>query len=478
MQHQQTLPIRSIVRDKDQNSYMVEAILGTGGFGAVYLVRELSARRTQYALKEVVHSERIERNRIIFEGELLKKLEHRALPRVHQLFEEDDSGHTYLLMDYIRGANLEQLRLEQPEGRISLAQVLSIMAPVVDALSYLHKHSPPIIHRDIKPENIIVPTASDEAVLVDFGLAKEYIPERTTTIIRQGTPGYAAPEQYAGGTNPRSDVYGLGATLYTLLTGIVPPDAIHRWTTGDDVDPLEPANQITPAIPISVAKDISHAMSLSSKDRFSTVEEFWQTLQVHATQPITYSPRVVVDEYAVQAPIEAPPAVSRSRKRSALQLASLLGILVIMGAGVAFGLSTVRNLTSVSVSGSRTLQAQPTATTLYPMLARQYAGTIGDVVGSSKTNMSLSNILQSGKDIQGYFSGLGLSGFFKGTINTSEHIQFQIEIYSGNSTLSFEGAIQIGGTIAGSYQVLNRNSQFTGESGLWSVVPQFQSQSS
>ena len=92
--------------------------------------------------------------------------------------------------------------------------------------------------------------------------------------------------------------------------------------------------------------------------------------------------------------------------------------------------------------------------------------------------MSLSNILQSGNNIQGYFNGLGLSGYFKGTITISGHIQFQVVVYSGNSTLSFEGAIQIGGTIAGSYQVLNQNSQFTGETGLWSVVPLPQGQSS
>lgn len=478
MQNQHTLPFRSIVRDQDQNSYMVEALLGTGGFGAVYLVRELRASRTQFALKEVVHSERIERNRIIFEGEVLKKLEHRALPRVHQLF-EDDCGHTYLLMDYIRGANLEQLRLEQPEGRIPLAQILSIMEPVVDALSYLHRQGPPIIHRDIKPENIIVPTASDEAVLVDFGLAKEYIPDRTTTIIRQGTPGYAAPEQYGGGTNPRTDIYGFGATLYTLLTSVVPPDAVHRLTIDDDVDPLVPTDQIIPSIPISVAKDISRAMSLSSKDRFSTIEEFWQTLHMHATQPITFTPRAVVDELAVQTPTEATPPVSRSRRRPAFLFALLLAILVIVGTGVAFGLYTARNLTSAPVTGSRTPQTQPTtATTPYPLLTGHYAGTIDDIVGNSKTNMSLSNILQSGKNIHGYFSGLGLSGLFKGTINASGHIQFQVVVYSGYSTLSFEGAIQIGGTIAGSYQVLNQNSEFTGESGLWSVAPQPQSQSS
>ncbi len=479
MQNLNSLPIGSIVRDQNQNSYMVEALLGKGGFGAVYLVRELRASRLQFALKQVAYSSKIERDRIIFEGEVLKKLEHRALPRVHQLFEGDYED-TYLLMDYVRGANLEQLRLEQPKGRIPLPPVLSIMAPVVDAVSYLHMQSPPIIHRDIKPENMIVPTASDETVLVDFGLAKEYIPERTTTIIRHGTPGYAAPEQYGAGTNPRSDIYGLGATLYTLLTGVVPLDAVYRLACDGDIDPLVPANQITPAIPITVAKDISRAMSLSSKDRFSTVEEFWQALHVHATQSDMSTPQVVVDELAVQTPIEAAPPVSHPRRGPALMFALLLAILLIVGTGVAFGLysgrllhaTSARNVSPTSVTGSTTPQTQTILTTPYPQLTAQYAGTIDDIVGDVKTNMSLSNILQGGKNINGYFTGLGLSGPFKGTIDAGGHLEFQVVIYSGNSTLSFEGAIQIGGTIAGSYQVLNQNSQFTGESGLWSVSPQ------
>jgi serine/threonine protein kinase len=465
------LPIGTIVRDQDEISYMVEAVLGKGGFGAVYLVREQSARRTLFALKEVVSADKRERDRIIFEGEVLKRLEHRALPRVYRVF-DNGFDRTYLLMDYIRGANLEELRLEQPEERVPLAQVLMIMTPVVDAVSYLHHQRPPIIHRDIKPENIIVPAASDEAVLVDFGLAKEYIPEGTTTIIRHGTPGYAAPEQYGGGSSPRTDVYGLGATLYTLLTGLIPADAVHRWTAENDIDPLVPANQVTPAIPIPVAKDISRAMSLSRQDLFSTVEEFWQTLQVHATQHSISTPQIVDDELAVQAPIEALPPVSRSRRRPVLLFALLLALLVLVAGGVAFGLYAGRLHHAASVTGSRAPQTPTVQTFPYPPLAGQYIGTIDDIVANSKTNMSLSNMRQSGKNIDGYFAGLDLPGPFKGTIDASGHITFQVAIYSGASTLSFEGSIQIGGNIAGSYRVLNQHKQFTGEMGLWSVAPQ------
>src|SRR5438445_12582237 len=97
----------------------------------------------------------------------------------------------------------------------------------MDAITYLHKQHPPVLHRDIKPSNIIVP-AGGPPVLVDFGIAKEYEPDSTTTTVRRCSPGYGAPEQYSSGTNNRTDIYGLGATFYVLLSGIVPADAFNR----------------------------------------------------------------------------------------------------------------------------------------------------------------------------------------------------------------------------------------------------------
>src|SRR5437588_10507960 len=181
-----------------------------------------------------------------------------------------------MLMDYIEGRDLEALRNEQPDELISLPLVLTLMAPIVDALVYLHHQDPPIVHRDIKPENIIVPARGDEAVLVDFSIAKEYVEERTTTIIRHGSPGYAALEQYGSGTTPRTDIYGLAATIYTLLTGTIPIDAIVRAAGSRGTDPLKPAHLLAPAVPLTVSEAIQRAMSLSSNDRFETVEDFWQ----------------------------------------------------------------------------------------------------------------------------------------------------------------------------------------------------------
>ncbi|HCP74858.1 MAG TPA: hypothetical protein DIU08_09465, partial [Ktedonobacter sp.] len=107
------------------------------------------------------------------------------------------------------------------------------------------------------------------------------------TLIQHRSPGYAAPEQYGSGTTPRTDIYGLGATLYTLLTGTIPPNAITRVTRSKSKganDPLSPAKLLVPAIPTTVDHALQRAMSISSADRFETVEQFWQLLNVYATE--------------------------------------------------------------------------------------------------------------------------------------------------------------------------------------------------
>src|SRR5579859_6091347 len=207
---QATLPEGVTVRGAHGASYVVETLLGKGGFGAVYIVRDRRIRNKRFALKELIGQDKLDRECFLFEGELLKRLDHPALPHVYSVFEYQKCRRVYMLMDYVEGRNLNDLRKEQPEQRFTLPVALTVLAPVVDALIYLHQQDPPVIHRDIKPGNIIVAASGDGTKLVDFGAAKEYHSDATTSIVRQVTTGYAAPEQYMGGTNPRTDVYGLG----------------------------------------------------------------------------------------------------------------------------------------------------------------------------------------------------------------------------------------------------------------------------
>jgi len=267
------LPMGSILRER----YVIEGLLGKGGYGSVYLVRDLRVKGNLFALKETGNPNKKDHQRFLFEGELLKKLDHRALPRVYRVFDDDAHQRTYMLMDYIEGPNLETLRRQRVGKCFTLSQVLAVLAPIVDAAHYLHSQQPPILHRDIKPSNIIVPLSGDDAVLVDFGIAKECVPDGTTTAFRTGSPGYAAPEQYSRGTSVRSDIYGLGASIYNLLTGTLPADALDRMTktSSNEPDPLVPVNMLVPGIPQVVAKAIHRAMALNSNDRFSSVEQFW-----------------------------------------------------------------------------------------------------------------------------------------------------------------------------------------------------------
>jgi eukaryotic-like serine/threonine-protein kinase len=283
-----------------QNRYVVESLLGKGGFGAVYLVRDMRVRSNLFALKEVIDPSKQDHKRFLFEGEVLKQLAHPALPRVYRVFENDEEKRVYLLLDYIEGPNLEQLRQLQPGKRFQLSEALHIMAPIMDAIAYLHNQQPPIMHRDVKPSNIIVPEKGDEPVLVDFCIAKLYNPESTTTVVRHASPGYGAPEQYSQGTNTRTDIYGLGATFYALLAGEVPVDAYIRMAalSSSGKDPLEPVDAHVPGIPRYVVDAIQKAMAINSQDRFDRVEQFW--LGLNARPMRQQSPSVVA---AVAVPV-------------------------------------------------------------------------------------------------------------------------------------------------------------------------------
>ncbi len=340
------LPERVTVRDPQGSQYVIERVLGKGEFGAIYLVRERDQKQRVFALKEVIDPDQDERKRFAFEAEVLRRLDHRALPRMYRVFENASLKRIYLLMDYIEGKNLEDLKGEQPGGCFSLPVVMALMPPIVDALIYLHAQNPPVVHRDIKPANIILPF-SGEAMLVGFGSAKEYVPDSTTPILGHRSPGYAAPEQYRKGTSPATDMYGLGATLYALLTGITPVNAPFRvtenWATR--VDPVKPANLLKPEIPVAVAQALQQAMAISVADRFKTVEQFWQALKVHGMQYTPYADtitkpqaphpeRVLVDSNAQPSQQAQPAAVSK--KGGALRLCAVLFILLAIGTGFFF----------------------------------------------------------------------------------------------------------------------------------------------
>jgi serine/threonine protein kinase len=210
--------------------YRIERALGSGGFGHVYLAIDLKTNQ-QYAIKEYLVTGASGQAQLQHEARVLSQLHHPNLPAFHEAFNE--RGRYYVVLSYIEGNDLTDLiRIARQRNEpIPLTRIMGWILSICDAVRFLHSQQPPVIHRDLKPDNIrIMPNGT--ALLVDLGNAKAAAGgERTLFFIRhQGTPGYAPQEQYPGGagTDARSDVYALGATLYFALTAHEPPSVSAR----------------------------------------------------------------------------------------------------------------------------------------------------------------------------------------------------------------------------------------------------------
>src|SRR5215472_3628184 len=211
------------------NRYYILAQIGVGGFGTVYKACDWWGRPgNRVAIKEITMAalspqEKIEvTDSFNREITLLSRLEHTHLPHIHHQF--TDPEHWYIVMDYVEGQTLEELLARSPKGRLPLGQVARIGIALCDVVSYLHNQSPSIIYRDVKPSNIML-TPWGRLYLIDFGIARRYRPGQPRDTGPLGSPGYAAPEQYGSvQTTAQTDIYGLGVTLQTLLTGKEPLD--------------------------------------------------------------------------------------------------------------------------------------------------------------------------------------------------------------------------------------------------------------
>ena len=289
------------------NRYRIVRLLGQGGFGAVYRAWDTSFS-LPCAVKENTESTPEAQRQFMREAQMLHTLRHPNLPLVKDYFALPGQGQ-YLVMDYIEGKDLEQLLSEQ-NGPLAVDLAVTWIAQICDALSYLHQQKPPVIHRDIKPANIKI-TPEDKAVLVDFGIAKVYDPNtRTTTGAQAVTPGYSPPEQYGlGVTDAASDVYSLGATLYSLLSGSTPPASVDVMS-GIAEPPLL-LDQVNPRVPETLAQAVDRAMRLNRRQRISNAVEF-KALLVQALETGTGSaaqdmtnPTVLPSRQAQVAPLIA-----------------------------------------------------------------------------------------------------------------------------------------------------------------------------
>jgi eukaryotic-like serine/threonine-protein kinase len=256
--------------------YLVQGYIGGGGFAHIYRVEDRVLGH-QRALKEAFYRDAQTAQQFRLEAEFLLNARHPNLVRGYAVFEH--GGRFYLVMDYVDGQTLEEIAIQhiRRTGRpLAEAQVLDWMLPVCDAIETLHAQPMPVIHRDVKPANIKL-TRGGVPVLIDLGLAKLYAQgSNTLSAALAFTPGYAPPEQYqaSGLTDQRTDVYGLGATLYYLLTGYQPTESPARLSA----QALPAPRTLNPALSAASEAAVLQAMELDPARRQQSIAAIRQEL--------------------------------------------------------------------------------------------------------------------------------------------------------------------------------------------------------
>ncbi|NJO05429.1 MAG: protein kinase [Chloroflexaceae bacterium] len=298
--NQRVLPSGTVL----QSRYRIEHLIARGGMGAVYQATDMRLGSV-VALKQIIIDHPRLHKAFEREARLLAGLRHPALPVVSDYF-SDEAGR-FLVMQYIAGDDLGTVLDRQPDAftpRDSVATVLQWADQLLDALDYLHTREPPIIHRDIKPQNLKL-TPRGEIVLLDFGLAKNVVADASSTSgqsVRAYTTDYAPFEQIQGtGTDARSDIYSLAATLYHLLTGRTPASSLTRAVAvlGGKPDPLEPAHLVNPRVPPTVAVVLHEAMANGIGKRFTSAAAMRAALRSSRTAVQTDANMVIPAAVAI-----------------------------------------------------------------------------------------------------------------------------------------------------------------------------------
>lgn len=287
--------------------YEILSVIGQGGMGTVYLARQ--ADGTQVAIKELTLATWNTAAKRQFEREaaLLSSLEHPGLVKVMESFATDDRP--YIVMEFVDGQTLGHLiRQGQP---ISLDQALEWTLQLCSVLELLHSHKPPILFRDLKPSNVMI-DQNGQARLIDFGIARFLVEgQETTTFLKgMGSTGFAPLEQYGeeGGTDERSDIYSLGATLYATLTRKIPESPVTRISSGA---PLTPPRRHNPEIPRPFEAVLTRMLALKKESRYRRVSEVREALQrARQGQNITFeevdesiAPHFKVEDIAYPQPV-------------------------------------------------------------------------------------------------------------------------------------------------------------------------------
>lgn len=286
--------------------YIIESQLGEGGIGITYLARnQRNQLRVIKTLKEeilnhpawILHRNKL-RQDFRDEAVRLAVCHHPHIVEIETIF--DDGNFPCMVMEYIEGEDLAQYL--RRVGVLSEAEALLYIRQIGDALTLIHSKG--LLHRDLKPRNIMIRIGKLEAVLIDFGIAREFIPNviQRHTVYR--TPGFAPPEQYESEA-PRGeyiDIYALAATLYNLLTAVIPTNADDRRHNIN----LEPPQYFNPNISNRVNQAIMCGMDLESTYRPQSVQEWLDLLGTDTSRDIAPTTSTLVITPRVKLP---PPVV-------------------------------------------------------------------------------------------------------------------------------------------------------------------------
>ena len=271
--------VEDITRMMPLGRYSVQARVGMGGMGTVFRGTQLSLGRP-VAIKVLRVSDGYDyafEDRFRREARAMAQLTH---PHVVAIYDYGHLGSEYLyfVMEFVDGTDLgEIMRL----GRMTPQLALQLLPQICQALEYAHSKG--IVHRDIKPANIML-TRQGEAKVTDFGLAKkpEDLKRDLALGIMAGTPAYMAPEQARGGlADTRSDVHGLGAVLYHLLTGVPPFSGDNHHQILVQVAHAQPEDprRLNPAIPPDLAAISLNCLSKNPEHRYHSAEALAQDLR-------------------------------------------------------------------------------------------------------------------------------------------------------------------------------------------------------
>lgn len=277
---------KTFISQLQGGKYQVDSLIGSGGFGNTYLATQVALRR-KVAVKEFFMKDYCERDKatssviiptegtkqlvdryklkFLKEAQMIASLKNEHIIQIYDIFEENNTA--YYVMEYVGHGSLRDI--VDREGALTEPNAIKYISQIADALCYLHSRN--ILHLDIKPSNVLIDD-DDKVVLIDFGISKHYDSDggQTSTTPAGISKGYAPIEQYQQGNistfTPSTDVYSLGATLYFLLTGEIPPEASIIYEDG------LPSTINT--FSTSIRETLLQSMAPRRKDRFQSITDF------------------------------------------------------------------------------------------------------------------------------------------------------------------------------------------------------------